>query len=459
MRDRIALGVLTATFPPDMVDRAIEQTGRKEQRYRLLPARLVVYYTLAMTLFREAGYEEVMRSLTESLAWASGDDLGSLAMPSSVAITKARTRLGPGPLEALFRAGCTPLATPESPKAFWRGLRLVSLDGSTLDTPDNPETAAAFGKPGGGRGETAFPQLRVVAIAECATHAMFAAALGPYAGADNGEVSLAKTLTSSLSPGMLVLADRGFCSHPLFSQMAASGAELCWRAKSNAVLPVLSRHPDGSYASELVASDDKAARARVTPVRVVEYRLEDPGRPGTEELTYRLVTTLRDPSTAPAAELAELYATRWEIETSFDELKTHQAGPRVVLRSKTPEGIYQEAWGMLCVHYAIRALMATAAGHGDVAPDRVSFTRALRAARRSLGRSADAAAAPLAHAIAEILHELLPQRRLRSNPRVVRRKMSKFSVRRAEHAAGCWPQPTRTTRQAVRIIGEVASQP
>lgn len=450
LRDRIALGVLTATFPPALVDEAIEFAGRREQRYRLLPARLVVYYCLAMTLFREAGYEEVMRELTEGLAWMSGQQSG-LTLPSSVAISKARARLGPDPLVALFRAGCVPLATPTTPGGFYRGLRLVGLDGSVLDTPDTADNATVLGRPGTGRGESAFPQLRVVALAETGTHAMFAAAMGPCT---TGEVSLAKQLVASLGPGMLVLADRGFTAHPLFSAMAATGADLCWRAKSNAVFPVIDRHGDGSFRSEMVASDDKRARDNVQAVRVVEYCVDDAGRPGSEAATYRLVTTILEPEAAPAPELAALYAERWEFESALDELKTHQRGPRVVLRSKTADGVLQEAWGMLCVHYAVRALMSRTAAEGDVDPDRLSFTRALRAARRSVRRSAVETPAGLAHASAEILHELLPGRRLRSNPRVVRRKMSNFGVKRAEHRH--WPQPTRTPAQAVRVLGSSA---
>ena len=223
LRDQVALGVLTATFPPTLVDSVVHDVGRREQRYRLLPARLVVYYVLAMTLFREAGYEEVLRELTEGLG-SPAASRASFEVPSSVAISKARTRLGKEPLEALFQRGCRPLATPETKGAFYRGWRLVSMDGSTLDVPDSVSNDKAFGRPGSGRGErSAFPQLRVVALAECATHAMFAAAMGPCS---TGEPTLAKSLVGALEDDMLVLADRGFTAHPLFSAMAATGAQL-----------------------------------------------------------------------------------------------------------------------------------------------------------------------------------------------------------------------------------------
>lgn len=447
MRDRIALGVLTATYPQELVDQVLESCGRRELRYRLLPARMVVYYVLAMTLFREAGYEEVLRELTEGLAWRART---ALVIPSSVAISKARGRLGAEPLAQLFRAVCIPLAQLDTRGAFYRGWRVVSMDGTTLDTADTASNLEAFGRPGAARGEAAFPQLRIVALAESGTRAMFAAAMGAYR---TGEVTLAHELVAALEPGMLILADRGFTAHPLFSAMAGTGAQLCWRAKANAVFPVLERHPDCSFRSELVASPDKRSRRDVLPVRVIEYSVDDPGRPQAEAVTYRLVTTILDPALAPARELAAVYAERWEFESALDELKTHQRGPRVVLRSKIADGVYQEAWGMLCVHYAIRALLCQAAHHTDVDPDRVSFTRTMRAARRSIRRSVGnqvSLAAEVFHVTTEILQELLPQRRLRANPRVVRRKMSNFGVKRPEHRF--WPQPTLPILQAIRIL-------
>ncbi len=441
LSDRVALGVLTATFPRWLVDEVIEATGRREQRNRLLPAHLTVYYVLAMTLFSSSGYEEVMRSLTEGLTWASdGED--RYGLPSQVAISKARARLGPKPLTELFDRACVPLATPATRGAFYRDWRLVSIDGTTIDVADTAANATVFGRAGTGRGDgAAFPQVRIVALGECGTHAVIAAQMDSYAV---GEVSLAKALVAGgLQPGMLCLADRGFTAHPLFKAAAANGAALLWRAKANAVFPVLERLPDGSFLSELVASTDKYRRQDVLAVRVVEYAINDEGRPGAQGTTYRLVTNLFDPAAAPADELAELYAQRWEIESIFDELKTHQRGPRVILRSRTPDGVYQEAWGYLCVHYALRALIHTAADHGDVDPDRISFTKALHAARRSVRTGLTATvnlAAAVHRATSELLHALLPTRRPRANARVVRRKMSNYNLKRAAHRN--WPNPT-----------------
>ncbi len=449
LSDHVALGVLTRTFPPGLVDEVVEAAGRGEQRSRLLPARLVVYYVLGLALFSESSYEEVMRNLVEGLSWQSGW-ARRWKMPSKSAIFQARQRLGPEPLAGLFEAGCVPLATEQTPGAFYRDWKLVAIDGTTLDVPDTVDNEVAFGRPGVSRGSSAFPQVRLVAFAECGTHAMTGAAVGPYR---DSEQTLTRRLLSHLGPGMLCLADRGFAGHPLFAAAAATGADLLWRARSNAVLPALERFDDGSFRSEIVATPDKRIRADVLSVRVIEYTLEDPGRPDTPE-RYRLITTIMDPEQAPADELAALYAERWEIETALDELKTHQRGPKVVLRSKTSDGVLQEIYGHLCTHYAIRALMSTAADDQRLDPDRISFTRTLRAARRStragLGTSTINLTAALTDTLAEILHELLPIRRLRSAARVVKRKMSNYGVKRAEHRD--WPRPTLAPMQAVEVL-------
>ena len=449
LSDHVALGVLTQTFPPALVDAVLAETGRIEQRSRLLPSRLVVYYVLGLALFAESSYEEVMRNLVEGLAWQSGWRQ-QWSMPSKSAIFQARQRLGVEPLEALFDRGCVPLASEHTPGAFYRGWRLVAIDGTTLDVPDTADNDATFGRPGASRGSSAFPQARLVGFAECGTHAITGAAIGPYA---DSEQALTRGLLDHLGPGMLCLGDRGFAGHPLFAAAAATGADLLWRARSNAKLPVLERHEDGSLRSEIVGTDDKHAGANVTPVRVIEYTVTDPGRPDTAE-RYRLITTILDPEAAPADELAALYAERWEIETALDELKTHQRGPRMVLRSKTPDGVRQEIYGHLCTHYAIRALMSTAADDVELDPDRISFTRTLRAARRStragLGTATRNLTAALTDTIDEIVHELLPARRLRSAARVVKRKMSSYGVKRAEHRH--WPHPTLTSSDAVEVL-------
>ncbi len=379
LSDRIAIGLLTRAFTPEAVDAAVASTDSGEVRSRLLPARVTVYYVLAMCLFSGQGYEEVMRLLVGGLEWMSRWRR-AWTVPSTAAIAKARARLGPEPLRVLFEATVRPLATDATRGAWYRGLRLVAMDGATLDAPDTTENDEQFGRPGSGRGEGkgAFPQIRLVGVAECGTHAIFAAAIGPYS---SPERTLATYVLPAVGPGMLLMADRGFTSHELWQTASVTGADLLWRATNVFSLPVLHELPDGSYLSHLIRKGHQPIA-----VRVIEYTIDDGRAP--EDEHYRLVTTLLDPGQAPALELAELYAQRWEFETALDELKTHQRGAKVVLRSKSPDGVEQEVWGFLLVHWAIRDLMHTAALDGDVDPDRVSFIRTLRLARRTVTEQA-----------------------------------------------------------------------
>jgi hypothetical protein len=380
LSDRISIGVLTRVFPPELVDGVVAEVGRAERRHRLLPARVVVYYVLALALFADSSYEEVMRQLVEGLAWESGWQQ-AWEVPSKGSIFKARQRLGPEPLELLFRAVARPLAVESTRGAFYRRLRLVSLDGTCLDVADTPQNDAAFGRPGSGRGQGvgAFPQLRLVGLAECGTHAIYDAALGPYG---RSEQALADRLWGSLGEGVLCLADRNFFSFERFQKARQTGAQLLWRVKSDIGLPREQTLPDGSYLTSIHALKNRRARRDGQPARVIEYRLEDPALQEQDQ-RYRLITTILDPDAAPANELAALYPQRWELEGALDELKTHQRGPRVVLRSKHPDGVYQEAYGQLCTHYAIRRVMHDAALQADLIPHRLSFIRSLRAARRS----------------------------------------------------------------------------
>lgn len=384
--DRIALGVLTRAFPPELIDEVVAECGRVEQRRRLLPARVVVYFVLAMCLFSGQGYEEVARLLTCGLgnerAWR---------VPSTAAIGRARLRLGPEPLKALFARVCRPVATEATVGAWYRGWRLVAVDGTTFDLPDTDGNDAFFGRPGSSRGQRrgAYPQARMTAVVECGTHAVFAAEVGPLSV---HETVLARRLFGRLTAGMLLLADRGFVGFDLWRAAAASGADLLWRVKNSAVLPVVEALGDGSYLSEIVAARDKNRRADPITVRVIEYTLGD-GTNATDGTVYRLITTILDPQAAPAAELATLYAQRWEIETTLDEIKTHQGGPRLVLRSQHPEGVEQEIFAFLLVHHALRDLMHQAAHQAGRDPDRISFTRTLRVVRRHV--TGQAAFSPL----------------------------------------------------------------
>ena len=388
LSDRIAIGLLTRTFPPELVDRVVEECGRSGQRSRLLPPRVVVYFVLAMCLFSGQGYEEVARLLTEGLAWARRWS-GTWQVPTTAAISRARVKLGPEPLKALFDHVARPMADESTIGAWYGRWRLMAVDGTTFDVPDSQENDARFGRPTTHRGErTAFPQVRVVALAECGTHAITHAALGPFTTA---EPVIARELFGALGPGDLLMADRGFAGLDQWRGASAGGADLLWRIKASAVLPVRRELPDGSYLSDIVAARDHRRRSDPTVVRVIEYTLDDPGLPQ-HPAPYRLITTILDHEAAPATELAALYNERWEIETTLDELKTHQRGPAQVLRSRSPEGVEQEVWGHLLVHHAIRSLMHTAAQDIDADPDRLSFTRTLRLVRRQV--TAQAAFSP-----------------------------------------------------------------
>lgn len=384
LTDHISLGVLTASFPIETVHEVLQRTGRASQRERALPAPVMVYYAIALALYADVATREVLRCLLEGVRWLGDPDAGPEPAGKS-GISQARTRLGAAPLEALYRAVVEPVAAEGTPGAWYRGWRVMSLDGTSLDVADTAANRRAFGRPGSSRGANAtgaFPQLRVVGLLETGTHVIHGAQFGAYR---RSERAVAAGVLPALTGAMLCLADRGLLGFELWRTAAATGAALLWRAGASFTLPVLQRFPDGSYRSVLRWNASCASRDRTPiPVRVLAYTL--PGVPAAQA-AYRLVTTILEPTRAPAAELAALYHERWEMETAFDEFKTHLKGAQRVLRSKTPELVRQEAWGFLLAHFAIRALMHEAAlGALPRArdPDALSFTHALRVTRRTL---------------------------------------------------------------------------
>ncbi|MGH3308119.1 MAG: IS4 family transposase, partial [Nocardioides sp.] len=381
LSDLVSVGVLTRVFPPGLVDEVIAGLGRTELRNRTLPARVMAYFAIGMALYADGSYEDVLSQLTDGLSWASAWD-ERYTLPSKSAIFQARARLGAEPLQQLFDRVAQPIGTAptvdEAPSPGWlAGRRLVAVDGTCLDVADTAANDAYFGRPGVNKGErAAFPQARVVGLAECGTHAMFAAVVGSLA---RGEPTMIEELLPQLTPGMLLLADRGFFSYALWRKAIGTGADLLWRIRTDKAGPQpshLEDLPDGSWLAELRRSTGAAERA-LPPmrVRVIDYTIDD-GRDHDHPGGYRLFTTILDPAEATAAELAAAYTQRWEIELAFDELKTHQRGPRTVLRSKSPDLVLQEIWGHLCCHYAIRSLMADAAVHTGHDPDRTSFVAA-----------------------------------------------------------------------------------
>jgi hypothetical protein len=375
--DHISLGVIARTFPVEEVRQVLAETGKASERERGLPAHVMVYYAIALALYMGAGTREVLRCLLEGLRWLRG--AGAVRVAGKSGISRARTRLGAEPPHRLYERVVRPIATPATKGALYRAWRLVSLDGSCLDIADTEENRTAFGRPEASRGASAFPQLRFVALVENGTHVLFGARLGSFT---DGETTLAHAALPALQPGMLCLADRQFFGHALWQEAAATGADLLWRVKRNLRLPREVRLADGCYLTTIYPREkDRRHKAAGVQVRVVEYRLE--GIANAEPL-YRLVTTILDPAAAPAAELAALYHERWEIEGALAELKTHLRGARAVLRSKIPELVRQEFWGLLLAHFAVRGLMHEAALRADEDPDRLSFLHAVRVVRRKL---------------------------------------------------------------------------
>jgi hypothetical protein len=378
--DYISLGVIAKFFPTDKVRAILNETGRSSVRERDLPAHVVVYYVIALALYMRSSYREVLRCLLEGVQWLLNPS-APVKVAGKSGISQARSRLGAEPLQALYESVVLPIAESRTQGAWYRQWRLASLDGSTLDVADTTENEKAFGRPGASRGSSAYPKIRFVGLLENGTHVLWAARMGKYA---TDEIALAQAVVPALRKGMLCLADRFFPSYRLWQKARQTGAELLWRVRQNARLEVDKRLADGSYLSRIYAStSDRRNQRQAIVVRVIEYRLTDvPGA----ELLYRLITTILDPERAPARELAALYHERWEIETALDELKTHLRGAQIVLRSKTPELVRQEFYGLLMAHFAIRGLMHEAALHAGEDPDRLSFSHSVRVVQRRMAR-------------------------------------------------------------------------
>ena len=376
--DYVSLGVVAKTFPARMVRDILREGGKESVRERALPAHVVVYYVIALALYMQVSCREVLRCLLEGIEWLSETNLKAQVAGKS-GISQARSRIGSEPIRELHDRTVSPVATPDTKGAWYRTWRLVSLDGSTLDVADTQENAGAFGRPGASRGRSAYPQIRFASLVENGTHVLFGSRM---AGCETGEITLAKQVVDSLCKGMLCLADRSFFGFDLWQQARSTGADLLWRVKKNVRLAPIERFADGSYLAKIYPSEkDRRNSTNAVALRVIDYRLV--GVPDAEPI-YRLVTTILDPDQAPASELAALYHERWEIETALDELKTHLRGSKIVLRSKTPELVRQEFYGLMMAHFAVRGLMHEAAIAADVDPDQLSFVHAVRVIRRKL---------------------------------------------------------------------------
>lgn len=444
----VRLGVLTREISPELVDEIVAATGRRERRRRLLPAAAVVYFVLGLSLFSSAdslvppGYRSVMRWLSNGLRHLRGTLLAS-----SSALIKARQRLGVEPLQVLFARKRGPLGGPDTPGVFAFGRRLVAWDGTGLDLADTPENEQAFGRLQGGS-----PQLRLLTLTECGTHALIDAAFAGITGpAGLSEHKLARQVLCSLQPGMLLLCDRNFAGYELWGLAADTGADLLWRLKSNVVFLPLQVLPDGSFISVMPTPAEGIRHARVRAqgavldqplqghiVRIIEYMVTVAASDGSSRSEpFRLVTTILDHELAPAKQLATLYHERWEIENSYQELKTRLRGAEFILRSKSPDLVRQELFGFLTVYQALCSFRAEAADEAGIDPDRISFTVTVRVARTEVTNQAAATPATLdrarALAIGDLLADLLPPRRARQYERIRKAPKSNYTIKKHDH--------------------------
>lgn len=369
---KFSLALLPQVIPHATVEQVLAETGKTSQRRRALPMDFLMYYLVALALFRQESCREVLRLVQEDLR-AVVDLAVQPDVAGKAAITQARTKLGPLAVQTLYTRLVAPVATPQTRGAWYRGRRVVSIDGTTLATPDSLSNTAAFGHPGSPQGVSAFPLVRLVMLVEAGTHVMFQTVLGAY---HDAEITLAARLLPALTSDMVLLADRNFYGHALWRDAIATGAALVWRVKKNLKLPVEERFPDGSY---LATTNPPTGAPCGHLVRVIEYQLHG------KRTVYRLITNLLDPAEAPAHELAALYHERWEHESTLDELKTHlRGGAEVRLRSESPDLVRQEIYGLLLAHYAVRAVMHAAVLEADADPDQLSFLHTVRILRRKL---------------------------------------------------------------------------
>jgi len=431
---------LKRIIPRAKVQEVLQRTGHARRRYLRLPAWFMVWFVIALGLFCRDSYRQVFKWL---------QPFRRQGTPGRSTFCEARQRLGAAPLHWLASQVIELQATPDTQGAFYQGLRLMALDSFVVDVPDSPTNARVFGRPGSGRSPAAFPQARILALCEAGTHVLWRTLIKPCR---RSEVPMAPSLLRFLQDDMLLLWDRSFLSYDLVQQVFQRRAHLLARIKKNLVFRALRRLRDGSYLAKLYASPRHRDRDEDgLLVRIIEYTLNDPGRLGSGE-KHRLLTTLLDAAQHPARRLIVLYHERWEEELTIDELKTHQR-ERPVLRSETPAGVVQEIDGLLLAHYVVRLLMSEAARRNNLPPRRLSFTGTLKVLRCRLPecpKSRKGLRRWYEDLLAEIAEDVLPERRDRINPRVIKRKMSNWRKKRPEHRRS--PQPTKKFRQSVVIL-------
>lgn len=427
------LGELTQIVPPEMIDAALDAAGGKEQRLRRLPSRVVVYLLLAGALFSGQGWLQVWSRLT-----AGGS--APPARPSKSSLTQAMRRVGPGPLRELFTLLAGPGVTGVQQGVRFAGRLVVAIDGTQIPVADTEANRVMFAKPRGGpNGQAGYPMIRLVALVATGTRGIIEAVFGTD---QVGELSYADRLAGALRPGMLLLGDRNFATYKLFTRITHVGADFLIRAKSGngaMKLPVTSRLQDGSY----------LATAGGVPVRVIDAAVTITTKAGSRTGRYRLITTLLDPNLAPAEQLVRLYHDRWEIETAYCELKSTILGGRV-LRARYPSAVTQEVWALLTAYQVLRTAMTDAVlDRTDIDPDRLSFTTALHAARdqiiQTAGLIADVTIDLVGRIGAAVLADLMPDRRVRTRPRVIKRAISKYRAKGQDIDRRTYPATLQTT--------------
>jgi len=435
---------------PQLLDNILDQTGKRELRLRKLGAAAVMWFCIALNLYVEEPYQEVLDKLVKGLRYIWRDP--NLKLPGKSALCAARQRLGTAPVVALYRQTAKPLADLSVAGAYLFGLRLMAIDGTVENLPDTPELVARFGRHPGARGDSAFPQAQIVYLAECCTHAVCDAGIWPI-GSD--ERAGARRLLRSVSPEMLMLLDRGQACYATLDQIVNQrGAHFLARVSAHWTLKPVTLLPDGTYLAYIYPEDYRRKKAgeRIL-VRVIAYTISDPKRSG-HGLTHRLITSLLDPVIAPAHDLVCAYHERWEIEIAIDEIDTHQRHLAPTFRSRTVPGVIQEFYALLIAYNAICSVRLQAAQCVGVDPDRISFVVTLRKLCNSVDQFQQTTPQQIPQLLRrlfqDIVHAKLPQRRNRSNPRVVKRKMSNFLLKRDQHRN--WPQPNTTFREAIELV-------
>lgn len=441
-----ALGEIVS---PKQIEKILQSLGKCELRVRKLTMVLVVLLCIAMCLYTEEAIEDVLAKLMQGPRFLR--PANDIVSASKGAICQRRQQLGVTPMVSLFHEICQPIATPDTPGAYLFGLRLMGIDGTKEDLADTPANASYFGRPGGGRGEGAFPQALGIYLCECGTHAICDAGFWPCRQSEHPG---GRRMLRSVGPGMLVMWDCGFHSFDMCRICLNQGAQFLSRLPAK-VKPIFQqRLSDGSYLALLRPSHtSRYKKSERLLVRVIEYKLDDPGRPGHDE-RRRLITSLYDGTVCPANALVCAYHERWEVEITIDEMDTHQRQPLQPLRSRIHLGVLQELYGLLIAHYCVRKVMHDAAVQAGVDPDRLSFIKSVRILRNAIFEFQIVAESqkPLLYQsmLKDIARARLPERPNRSNPRVVKRKMSGFDKKREKHRR--WPQPTKAFSEAILLI-------